>query len=154
MRKAAATRESRGVASVTRYRYSVSTTRPKPCGFQNSSTGLDLGFYAARSYSLRRPPRTGRRLIRCWEMLATGWSGPGGCSWRLGGGRGLGPAAGWFLAEGPVRPVGVVVVDVFDEGVVEVSPAGDEDAVGALAPGAGDPPLADGVRARCPGRSG
>jgi hypothetical protein len=30
-------------------------------GFQNSATGLDLGFYAARSYSLRRPPRTGRR---------------------------------------------------------------------------------------------
>jgi hypothetical protein len=39
------------------------------------------------------------------------------------------------------RPVGVVVIDVFAEGVVEVSPVGDEDAVGALAPGAGDPPL-------------
>jgi len=24
-------------------------------GFQNSATGLDLGFYAARSYSLMRP---------------------------------------------------------------------------------------------------
>ena len=35
-----------------------------PVGFQNSATGLDLGFYAARSYALRRPPRTGRRLIR------------------------------------------------------------------------------------------
>ena len=35
-----------------------------PVGFQNSATGLDLGFYAARSYSLRRPLRTGRRLIR------------------------------------------------------------------------------------------
>ena len=34
------------------------------CGFQNSATGLDLGFYAARSYSLTRPPRTGRRFIR------------------------------------------------------------------------------------------
>src|SRR6266702_4574311 len=34
-------------------------------------------------------------------------------------------------------------------GAVEVSPAGDEDAVGALASGAGDPALADGVRARC-----
>jgi hypothetical protein len=33
-------------------------------GFQNSATSLDLGFYAARSYSLMRPPRTGRRLIR------------------------------------------------------------------------------------------
>jgi len=27
-------------------------------GFQNWATGLDLGFYAARSYSLMRPPRT------------------------------------------------------------------------------------------------
>ena len=26
-------------------------------GFQNSASGLDLGFYAARSYSLKRPPR-------------------------------------------------------------------------------------------------
>lgn len=33
-------------------------------GFHNSATGLDLGFYAARSYSLMRPPRTGRRLLR------------------------------------------------------------------------------------------
>jgi hypothetical protein len=32
-------------------------------GFRNSATGLDLGVYAARSYSLMRPPRTGRRLI-------------------------------------------------------------------------------------------
>jgi hypothetical protein len=44
-------------------------------GFQNSATGPDLGFYAARSYSLMRPPRTGRRLIRCRERSATGWSG-------------------------------------------------------------------------------
>jgi hypothetical protein len=27
---------------------------------------------------------------------------------------------GWLLAEGPVRPVGVVVINVFAEGVVEV----------------------------------
>ncbi len=57
-------------------------------------------------------------------------------------------AAGWSLAEGPVRPVGVVVVGVFAEGVAEMSWAGDEEAVGALAPRAGDPPLADRVRAR------
>ncbi len=43
-----------------------------PVGFQNSATGLDLGFYAARSYSLMRPPRTGRRLIRSWEKSAAG----------------------------------------------------------------------------------
>ena len=33
-----------------------------PVGCQNSATGLDLGVYAARWYSLMRPPRTGRRL--------------------------------------------------------------------------------------------
>src|SRR5439155_26676134 len=36
---------------------------------------LDQGFYAARSYSLMTPPRTGRRLIRCWDGPAAGWSG-------------------------------------------------------------------------------
>ena len=60
------------------------------------------------------------------------------------------PAVGRFLAEGPVRPVGVVVVDVFAEDVVQMSPAGDEDAVGALAPRAGYPPLADRIGPRRP----
>jgi len=41
-------------------------------GFQNSASGVDLVFYAARSYSLRRPPRTGRRWIRFRERSATG----------------------------------------------------------------------------------
>ena len=54
-----------------------------PVGFQNSATGPDLAFYAARSYSLMRPPRTGRRLIRLRERSAAGWSGRGGRSWRL-----------------------------------------------------------------------
>ncbi len=36
---------------------------------------LDQGFYAARSYSLMRPPRTGRRLIRCWDGSAARWPG-------------------------------------------------------------------------------
>jgi hypothetical protein len=51
---------------------STSVTIAQGVGFQNSATGLDLGFYAARSYSLRRPPRTGRRLIRSRERSATG----------------------------------------------------------------------------------
>jgi hypothetical protein len=42
-----------------------------PVGFQNSAIGSDLGFYAARSYSLMRPPRTGRRRIRSLERSAT-----------------------------------------------------------------------------------
>ena len=58
-----------------------------PVGFQNSATGPDLGFYAAHSYSLMRPPRTGRRLIRFRERSATGWSGRGGWSWWLRWGR-------------------------------------------------------------------
>ena len=55
-----------------------------PVGFLNSATGVELGFYAACSYSLMRPPRTGRRLIRSWERSAGGWSGLGGCSWLWG----------------------------------------------------------------------
>src|SRR5580692_5366629 len=39
--------------------------------------GLDLAFYALRSYSLIRPPRTGRRLIRSRERSATRVVGPG-----------------------------------------------------------------------------
>jgi len=58
----------------------------------------------------------------------------------IAGRRDVGPPVGWSLAEGPVRPVGVVVIDVFAESVVQVSPSGDEDAVGALAPRTGDPP--------------
>ena len=53
-----------------------------PVGFQNSAAGSELGFYAARSYSLMRPPRTGRRWIRFLVRSATGWSGRGGRSWR------------------------------------------------------------------------
>jgi hypothetical protein len=40
--------------------------RVSPVGFQNSAGGLDVRFYAARSYSLISPPRIGRRLI-CWQ---------------------------------------------------------------------------------------
>jgi hypothetical protein len=53
------------------------------CGVPELVTGLDLGFYAARSYSLMSPPRTGLRLIRWWDSSARGWSGRGGRSWRL-----------------------------------------------------------------------
>jgi len=50
----------------------------RPVGFQNSATGLDLGFYAARSYSLMRPPRMGRRWVRFWDGSAAGCSGRAG----------------------------------------------------------------------------
>ncbi len=43
-----------------------------PAGFQNSATGLDLCSYTARWYSLTRPPRTGRRMIRSWERFGDG----------------------------------------------------------------------------------
>ena len=41
----------------------------------DSATGAELGFYAARWYSLMRPPRIGRRWIRSRERSATGWPG-------------------------------------------------------------------------------
>jgi hypothetical protein len=58
-------------------------------GFQNSATGPELGFYAARSYSLMRPPRTGRRRIRFRGEVRAGVAGLGGRSWRLRWGRRL-----------------------------------------------------------------
>ena len=61
--------------------------RPFRVGFRNSAIGPDLGIYAARLYSLMRPPRTGRRLICSWERSATGRSGRGGRSCRLRWGR-------------------------------------------------------------------
>ena len=66
-----------------RDRPGTTSTPHQPAGFQNSAAGPDLGFYAARSYSLMRPPRTGRRWIRSWERSAAGWSGRGGQSCRL-----------------------------------------------------------------------
>jgi len=48
-----------------------------PVGFQNSAARVDLGFCAARLYSLRRPPRTGLRLIGFWERSAAEKSGRG-----------------------------------------------------------------------------
>jgi hypothetical protein len=38
----------------------------------NTRPRFDLAFYAARSYSRMRPPRTSRRLIRFWERSAAG----------------------------------------------------------------------------------
>jgi hypothetical protein len=57
-----------------------------PVGFQNSVMGLSWR-YAACSYSLIKPPRTGRRVIRLSLRSETGWSGRGGRSWRLRWGR-------------------------------------------------------------------
>ncbi len=48
---------------------------PALLGLWGSRTGplwLTWAFYAARSYSLRRPPSTGWRLTRTWERSATG----------------------------------------------------------------------------------
>src|SRR6266576_4458812 len=67
---------------VLRHEVAVLRRPGHPVGFQNSAIRLHLGFYAARSYSLMRPPRTGRRLIRCRERSAAGWPGRGGRSWR------------------------------------------------------------------------
>lgn len=47
-------------------------------GFQKSVTSAEQRLYAARSYSLIKPPRTGRRVICLWWRSATGWVGRGG----------------------------------------------------------------------------
>jgi hypothetical protein len=45
---------------------------PALWGFNTASPRCELGFYAARSYSLMSPPRTGLRLIRSWVRSTTG----------------------------------------------------------------------------------
>src|SRR5262249_21492517 len=64
----------RGRRPRARLRRRVHPRRPRalPVGFQNSATGPGLVFYAARSYSLVRPPGTGRRSIRFRDRSATG----------------------------------------------------------------------------------
>ncbi len=47
-------------------------------GFQKSATDAEQQLHAARSYSLIRPPRTGRRVICSWLRSAMGWVGCGG----------------------------------------------------------------------------
>src|ERR1035437_10612309 len=100
--------------------------RGHPVGADNAVTSCDLGILVDQA----------AEQVASSDADVVAW------------GREMGAAVGWLLAEGPVRPVGVVVVDVFAEGVVQMSPAGDEDAVGALAPGGGGPPFADRVRPR------
>jgi hypothetical protein len=41
-------------------------------GFQKSATCAEQRFHAARSYSLIRPPRTGRRVMCSWLKSAMG----------------------------------------------------------------------------------
>ena len=57
-----------------------------PLGFQNAAMAPDQRFQAAVSYSLRRPPRIGRRRILPWTGSGTGDVGRGGrnCSARCG----------------------------------------------------------------------
>jgi hypothetical protein len=56
-----------------------------------------------------------------------------------------------FLVQRPVRPVGVVVIDVLTKDQPQMPFACDQHPVQALVAGAGDPPLGDSVR---PGRPG
>ena len=79
--------EGNATEALRQYRGYARLLADELVGFQNSATVPDLGFYAARSYSLMRPPRTGRRSVRFRERSATRWSGRGGRSWRLRWGR-------------------------------------------------------------------
>jgi hypothetical protein len=104
-------------------------------GFQNSATSPDLRFYAARSYSLMRPPRTGQRLIRSWERSATGVVGPGRAK----------------LAAA-MRPPSVVMGLIPGQDGPQVPRAEDEHRVGDLCPGGEHEPFRVSVRTRAAGR--
>jgi transposase len=49
-----------------------------PVGFQKLVTCGEQWIHATSSYSLIKPCRTGRRLMRSWLRSATGWVGRGG----------------------------------------------------------------------------
>jgi hypothetical protein len=53
-----------GVGVVDQLRAAGQNVVASHLGFPELGHGADLRFQAARSYSLIRPPRTGRRLIR------------------------------------------------------------------------------------------
>ena len=80
-----------------------------PVGFQNSATGLDLGFYAARWYSPSRPPRTPAVLSRRQDQEDShglgGWLRLARCpvSRDRGPGSGQGPSPRLFSRD--ARPV-------------------------------------------------
>ena len=103
-------------------------------GFLNSATGVDLGFYAARSYSLMRPPRTARRLIRCREVGS-------GVVWP-----------GRVQLSAAVGSSSVVVGLVIGQDRTQVALAADQHPVGDLCPGREHEPFRIGVCARTSGR--
>jgi hypothetical protein len=108
-------------------------------GLQNSATGFDLGFYAARWYSWMRPPRIARRLIRCRERSAPGWPGRGGRA-GVGGVRGCG------------GPSSVAVPGVLCQDRPQMPFTEDQRPVGDLCPGGEHQPFRVGVRTGAPGR--
>jgi hypothetical protein len=103
-------------------------------GCQNSATVFDQSFYAARWYSLMRPPGTGRRSIGFWERLAAG----------CGAGRAqLAVAMGWSC---------VVVPGVPGKDAAQVRFTEDQHPVGDFGAGGEHEPFGMGVGARTWGR--
>jgi hypothetical protein len=84
-----------------------------PVGFQKSVTCGEQQFHAARSYSLIKPPSTGRRLMRSWLEVRDG------VGWLR-----------WAKVTGAVRPSTVVVPNVFHEHDTQVPLVEDQHAVG------------------------
>ncbi len=82
-------------------------------GFQKSASCVEWVFYAARSYSLIKPPRTGHRMIRWWRRSATGVG-------RL----------RWAKVAGAVGSSTVLVANVLVEHGAQVPPAEDQHTVG------------------------
>ena len=121
-----------------RVRATEALWRPRPrslrrwpgLGAPNSATVFDQGFCVARSYSLMRPPRTGRRLIRSREGPAIGWSGREG---------GLTAAMG---------SSSVVVGLELSQDRPQVAVTEDQHPVGDLRPGGEHEPFGAGDRAR------
>ena len=109
--------------------------RPRdPVGFQNSATSPDMGFYAARSYSLMRPPRT------------AGAGSAYGKDQRQGDRAAAGGAAA------AMRASSVVVSLILRQDRPQMPLAENDHPVSDLGPGGEYEPFRISVRARAPGR--
>jgi hypothetical protein len=73
-------------AEILLLRRQLAVLRRQPVGFQNSATRLGLVFYAARSYSLMRPPAgpwtPGTASAGGTGSSAGSRAGPAGMRWR------------------------------------------------------------------------
>ena len=109
-------------------------------GFQKLVTHGEQWFHATRSYSLIKPCRTGRRLMRSLLRSATGWVGRGG--------RKVTGTVGSTVVVANVSPK-----NVFPKHYPQMLLTEDQHAIGEFSSDGADEPFSETVRLRATGRN-